>query len=328
MSRTESQPATDSGSADAASVEAADARPDVGDILARPNSPAVIRFLGCRADMVGLNADYFTVGRVDGCDLRPPMELGGDASLMLRFSRGAEGWRVSPHEGQPIYVNQEQVRSLTPLRSGDVIRFEPGGAGMQFNIVHQNATPLANLVAKYAPRLLAGDDDSTTPSPRGDDSVVGGMQPLRYEAGGANDATARPLASDEPETGPRIDPALLVAGAIVLAGVIAGGAFLYSAQDFASDEPVEEAPVPSIANPPQTQPVVEAPATEPSPPTPESDAVQPAPAEPAAVDSSPVASAAEQPIEAPAEPPAEPPVAEPSEPASDGDLLDDDPFGL
>ncbi|MEM6655279.1 MAG: FHA domain-containing protein [Planctomycetota bacterium] len=192
------------------------------DIAARPPSAAVIRFLGCDAPVAGLSTDFFTVGRTDDCDLRLPEAMGGEPSVVLRFSRGAEGWRVSPSDKLPVLINQEQVRGLAPLRSGDVIRFEPGGAGMQLTITHQNAASLASLAAKHAPRLLGerrGPQPGPAESARPRDERSDQSAPERPSVANRPPAPAAPR---------RVDPAILVAASIVLAGVIAGAAFVWA----------------------------------------------------------------------------------------------------
>lgn len=285
-------------------------QPDVGDIPQRPDSPAVIRFLGCDAEMAGLNTDYFTIGRTDDSDLKLPDALGGSPSLLLRFSRGPEGWRLSPSEHQPVFVNQELVDGLTSLRSGDVIRFAPAGPGMQFSIVHQNATPLSNLIARYAPRLLGDNADNERTAPRGDDSVVNGMSPLRYEAGGApapprSQATAAP--APEPR-GFRLDPAVLVASSILLAGVIAGAAFLYSASESADETTLADEPAPPPSEPIGEEPTEEPVLPDPVPPT------EPSPIEPP-IDKQPADDAGPAKIDTPSAPP-----------ETDPSLPDDNPF--
>ena len=125
-------------------------------IPARPKAPIVLRFVGCDAEMVGLNGDFFTVGDTGEEDVSLPKPLRSATPYKLRFSRAAEGWRLTAAEQQPYYLNQQCVRGLSPLRSGDVIRLAPGAPGFQFAIVHQQAESLARITARFAPRLLRG----------------------------------------------------------------------------------------------------------------------------------------------------------------------------
>lgn len=125
----------------------------IEDIPNRPATPVVIRFLGCDAEMVGVNKDFFTVGDATDCDIAFPEAMKIDGRTMLRIGRAAEGWRLNRPSGIPFYLNQEVATRSVSLRSGDVIRLLPGGPGMQFNILNQNSETLSTLIARYAPRL-------------------------------------------------------------------------------------------------------------------------------------------------------------------------------
>lgn len=141
------------------------AEPGIADLPDRPVAPIILRYFGCEADMIGVNSDYFVVGDDDAADVLLPPEMRPEGGgVRLRFSRGAEGWRLSPAEGRSVYVNQACVTGLTALRSGDVVRLEAAGPGVQFTVMHQNAEPLASLAARFAPRLLSeSDGEADTP---------------------------------------------------------------------------------------------------------------------------------------------------------------------
>lgn len=224
-----------------------------GELSHRPVSPAMIRFLGCDSEVAGINADFFTVGRSDDCDRRLPDAISLDPQLVLCFSRGDEGWRVSPPEGVAFYINQERIFGLHSLRSGDVIRLAPGGAGMQFSIAHQDAPSLATLAAKYAPRLLAsdaaadasgGEMKQATPSPARPAKPAHPARPVRSEAGGnkprqsitspstaskptaAKPTAPKPTVPKLPKKGWKLDPAVAIAAVILIAGLIGGAVLL------------------------------------------------------------------------------------------------------
>lgn len=131
------------------------------DIPQRPSAPIVLRFFGCGEEMLGVNGDYFTVGDTGEEDYALPDAVRAPSTYKLRFSRAAEGWRLTAADEQPYYLNQQCVSGLSPLRSGDVIRLAPGAAGIQFAIVHQHAESLAKLTARFAPRLLRGESEAS-----------------------------------------------------------------------------------------------------------------------------------------------------------------------
>ena len=129
-------------------------QPKLEDIPNRPAAPVVIRFIGCDSEMVGVNKDFFTLGDSADCDVQFPAALRGSGQTVLRLGRAAEGWRLNCPAGITYYVNQEVVASSANLRSGDIIRMAPGGPGLQFTILNQNAESLSKLAARYAPRLV------------------------------------------------------------------------------------------------------------------------------------------------------------------------------
>jgi len=144
----------------------ADTEPSAKDIPYRPTignalAPVVLRYIGCDADMVGVNKDFFTMGDALGCDVVFPAELARDGQTIFRLGRAAEGWRLNCPSGQTFYVNQQVVNASANLRSGDIIRVIPGGPGIQFTILNQNAEPLAKLVARFAPRLVQSDSQES-----------------------------------------------------------------------------------------------------------------------------------------------------------------------
>lgn len=163
------------------------------DIPDRPAAPVVLRFLGDSRDMHGVNKDVFTIGEHEDCDVRWNFgAAAGVESPVLRFGRGAEGWRVNSLTGGAFYVNQEHVSPSSALRSGDVIRCRPGGAGVQFTILNQNVEPLTKLAARFAPRLLQQPTEAKQPpSP---------AAPVKRDA-------AKPSAPPVPETSPSRDAA-------------------------------------------------------------------------------------------------------------------------
>lgn len=129
-----------------------------------PKSPILLRFVGLPKSPVGVNGDYFTVGDTGDENITLPQAMRGPATTRLRFSRGAEGWRVTMPDDRPFYVNQRRTTGLSPVESGDVVRFAPGGLGLQFTIRQQQDTSLAKLAARHAPTLLkqganVGDDE-------------------------------------------------------------------------------------------------------------------------------------------------------------------------
>jgi serine/threonine protein kinase len=139
-------------------------RPTIGNALA----PVVLRYIGCDADMVGVNKDFFTMGDALGCDVVFPAELSREGTVVFRLGRAAEGWRLNCPSGRTFYVNQQVVSASANLRSGDIIRFIPGGPGIQFTIINQNAEPLAKLVARFAPRLVQSDSQENDTLLNGD----------------------------------------------------------------------------------------------------------------------------------------------------------------
>lgn len=146
-------------------------RPAIGNAVA----PVVLRYIGCDTEMVGINKDFFTMGDALGCDVVFPAELSRDGQTVFRLGRAAEGWRLNCPSGQTFYVNQQVVNASANLRSGDIVRVVPGGPGIQFSILNQNAEPLAKLVARFAPRLVPSD------SPDGIASRDSGIRKERLE---------------------------------------------------------------------------------------------------------------------------------------------------
>lgn len=156
----------------------------IGDIPDRPAAPVILRFVGANAEMVGLSTDYFSIGNQNGCEVKLPAEMDRGSPVLLRFSRGVEGWRVSVPEDFSFFLNQERCTGLTPLRSGDVIRLSPGEAGVQFTIVHQNAEPLSKLVGAFAPRLLGQQGQTSGAGAREAQAPDDAAAPRRFSAGG------------------------------------------------------------------------------------------------------------------------------------------------
>jgi hypothetical protein len=126
-----------------------------------------VRFFGCGGDLQGVNGDYFTVGDSGGEDISLPAALRREGPTKLRFSRGAERWRVTAADNLPLYVNQRRTVGLTDIVSGDVVRLKPGGPGLQFLMRQQDAT-LARLATRLAPRRPATppEDRKTAPEDR------------------------------------------------------------------------------------------------------------------------------------------------------------------
>ena len=191
----EKRPAADPGAAPA--VRPADndvASPRIDDIPKKPEAPIVLRWFGCEADLIGANSDHFSVGDDDRADYQLPGPLRLATPVLLRFSRGSEGWRVSPADELPVYVNQTRSVGLTQLRSGDVVRLIPGGPGLQFTIVHQGAEPLAKLATRYAPQLIARDHSSGSSTK----AAPAAPQKSRTSAAPAPSRTAAPSAPSAP----------------------------------------------------------------------------------------------------------------------------------
>jgi serine/threonine-protein kinase len=138
-------------------------QPKMDDIPNRPSAPVVIRFLGCDSEMVGVNKDFFTLGDAPDCDVQFPTAMRRDGQTVFRLGRAAEGWRLNCPAGITYYVNQQVASSAANLRSGDIIRISPGGPGLQFTILNQNAEPLSKLAARYAPRLVQPAPDAAPP---------------------------------------------------------------------------------------------------------------------------------------------------------------------
>lgn len=135
-------------------------------------APILLRFFGDNREPAGVNGDYFTVGESPEDDIQLPASVGGTKGTKLRFSRGAEGWRVTLADEQPFYLNQSRHQGLTPLRSGDVVRLTPGGAGMQFLLRQQQDASLAKLAARHAPRLLKQESISAQPQRASGDTAA------------------------------------------------------------------------------------------------------------------------------------------------------------
>ncbi|MEO0528936.1 MAG: hypothetical protein AAF266_00015 [Planctomycetota bacterium] len=138
------------------------ASPDTG--KQSGTSPILLRFFGCSDERVGLNGDYFTVGNSAEDDVNLPSSMEEQAGTRMRFSRGAEGWRVTVAEDLPFYLNQSRHQGLTPLRSGDAIRLTPGGSGFQFLVRQQQDASLAKLIARHAPRMAKAPEASSSPA--------------------------------------------------------------------------------------------------------------------------------------------------------------------
>lgn len=128
-------------------------------------TPILVRFFGCGDDLRGVNGDYFTVGDSGDEDVLLPPALRRSGPTKLRFSRGAEGWRVTAADNLPLYVNQRRTVGLTDIVSGDVIRLAPGGPGMQFLLRQQDAT-LTRLAGRLAPKRTAAVESGVTAKPQ------------------------------------------------------------------------------------------------------------------------------------------------------------------
>lgn len=110
--------------------------------------------------MIGMNTDCFTLGTIEGVDAPLPAALlDEEEPIKLRFVRAAEGWRVALVEGRNLFINQTLCQENAALRAGDVLRFVPGGPGVQFTLVHDKAEALVRIAARHAPRLLRGKAD-------------------------------------------------------------------------------------------------------------------------------------------------------------------------
>ena len=126
-------------------------------------TPILVRFFGCGDNLRGVNGDYFTVGDSGDEDVPLPPALRRPGPTKLRFSRGAEGWRVTAADNLPLYVNQRRTVGLTDILSCDVIRLAPGGPGMQFLLRQQDAT-LTRLAGRLAPkRAVAAVEGAAKP---------------------------------------------------------------------------------------------------------------------------------------------------------------------
>lgn len=126
----------------------------LADLPRRPAAPILLRPCGGLGDAIGMNTDCFTVGTVEGVDAPLPESVRPAGNVKLRFVRAAEGWRVALVEGSSLFVNQSLCRNASSLEAGDLLRFVPGGPGLQFTLVPDRAEPLARLAARYAPQLL------------------------------------------------------------------------------------------------------------------------------------------------------------------------------
>lgn len=143
--------------------------PRLVDLPTRPDTPIVLRPVGCDAETIGMNTDCFTLGSVEGVDAPLPAAMApAGQAIKLRFVRAAEGWRVALVEGAGLFVNQTLSQGGSALRAGDVLRLAPGGPGIQFTLTHDKAESIARLAARHAPRLLAGSADTPTESPTPD----------------------------------------------------------------------------------------------------------------------------------------------------------------
>jgi hypothetical protein len=128
-------------------------------------TPILVRFFGCGDDLRGVNGDYFTVGDSGDEDVLLPPALRRSGPTKLRFSRGAEGWRVTAADNLPLYVNQRRTVGLTDIVSGDVIRLAPGGPGMQFLLRQQDAT-LTRLAGRLAPKRATAVESGEAAKPQ------------------------------------------------------------------------------------------------------------------------------------------------------------------
>lgn len=128
-------------------------------------TPILVRFFGCGDDLRGVNGDYFTVGDSGDEDVLLPPALRRSGPTKLRFSRGAEGWRVTAADNLPLYVNQRRTVGLTDIQSGDVIRLAPGRPGMQFLLRQQDAT-LTRLAGRLSPKRTVAVESGETAKPQ------------------------------------------------------------------------------------------------------------------------------------------------------------------
>jgi serine/threonine-protein kinase len=163
-------------------VAASADQPKMDDIPNRPSAPVVIRFLGCDSEMIGVNKDFFTLGDAPECDVQFPSEMRRDGQTIFRLGRAAEGWRLNCPPGITYYVNQQIAAAATNLRSGDIVRVAPGGPGLQFTILNQNAEPLSKLASRYAPRLVQPAADVAPPKPAAPALITAGSNAPRSAA--------------------------------------------------------------------------------------------------------------------------------------------------
>lgn len=130
-----------------------------------PSSPILVRYVGIHADPIGVNGDYFTVGNTGNDDIPLPQLMQSRNDTRIRFSRGAEGWRVTLADEQAFFINQQRTSGLSPIETGDVVRFSPGGLGLQFTLIQQQEESFAALAARHAPELLKRENSPTAPPP-------------------------------------------------------------------------------------------------------------------------------------------------------------------
>ncbi|QDU88479.1 Serine/threonine-protein kinase PrkC [Pirellulimonas nuda] len=234
--------------------------PTLQDIPGRPTAPVVLRFLGCQAEMIGVNQDVFTLGPGPDADFPMPPEVQPSGGAALRFGRGAEGWRVNSPGGAGFYLNQDFVPSSAALRSGDVVRFRPSSAGLQFTILNQNVESLAKLASQFAPRLVQQAPES--------DAAASAMSPTTTEP--------VPEASSDRWTW----AVWWVAVGVLLAAALAFGQWAWFSGSDVAPVPVQPVePTPPGANTLVIPPEIEIP-VDPAPPA----TVDPAAADPATVD--------------------------------------------
>ena len=168
----------------------------------KPTAPVVLRCFGCESEMIGVNADRFTIGGADA-DVTLPEGVMGSEPNRLQFARSAEGWRVSSLDGVGFFVNQSYVENVAPLRSGDAVRLVASGPGFQFTIFHPNAESIGTLASRYAPRLLSAVAKAKSPAA----PAAAPAAPTSPAAPTAAPRSQPPTAGPQPNARPTAAPA-------------------------------------------------------------------------------------------------------------------------
>lgn len=123
---------------------------------------------------MAINGEFFTVGESPEDTAPMPKAMRRSASVKLRFTRGVEGWRVAAADNRMYLINQRIQRGPAAIASGEVVRLEPGGPGLQFLVRAQldaaitGDTPAASR--RVAPTTPA--DASTARPPFWDDPAT------------------------------------------------------------------------------------------------------------------------------------------------------------